>query len=226
MNASFVYGQNKKAGDEIRTDQTKLKVITVPTNKIDQFRENSDFNYQLSKEKGQGFWDLFWHYVRKFFIKLFSSEGVAPYIRYVLIFLFLSFVVYKIAGGNLSGIFSFNKKAKAANGFNYFEEDIYQQDIDKKLNEALRNRNFRDAIRYYYLILLKKLDSGEFILWELGKTNHDYQKELQNQSFLGDFIKLSGVYEYAWYGNFEVKEEKFTRWQNGFKEIYKKLGEK
>ena len=97
------------------------------------------------------------------------------------------------------------------------------ENIDTKLRDAIHEKNFRIAIRYYYLSLLKQLDASELIRWQLGKTNRDYQRELKDQQILNEFINLSGVYEYSWYGHFEVNEEKFVKWQEGFKDVFKRI---
>lgn len=218
------YAQKKvKAAENVQVDQSKLKVEKVPQQKLNEYKKSNDFNYLFKKAKGLDFWSLFWRWVNDMLQRFFSDKGATPYIRYGLMFLVIAFIIYKIVGGNLSGIFSSNKKVKGENGFDYFEEDIHQENMDEKLKNAIRSRNFRTAIRFYYLSLLKQLDASEMIHWELGKTNRDYQRELRSQVFLDDFIRLSGIYEYSWYGNFEVNEEKFLRWQEGFKEVFKKV---
>ncbi len=215
--------QKVKAKDSVQADQSELKVEQVPHQKLENFRNSNDFNYLFKRAEGFDFWSLFWRWVNKLLQKLFSDKGAAPYIRYAIMFLVIAFIIYKIAGGNLSGIFSSNKKVKGENGFDYFEEDIHQENIDQKLRDAIRNQNFRTAIRFYYLSLLKQLDANELIQWELGKTNQDYQQELKNQGFLDDFIRLSGIYEYSWYGHFEVNEEKFLKWQKGFNDVFSRI---
>ncbi len=212
-----------KADVGIQTDQSNIKVEKIPHQKLEDFKNSNDFNYLFKRAKGFDFWSLFWRWVNKMLQKFFSDRGAAPYIRYAIMFLVIAFVIYKIVGGNLSGIFSRNKKVKGQNGFDYFEEDIHQENIDQKLRDAINKRNYRTAIRFYYLSLLKQLDANELICWELGKTNRDYQRELKNQGFLDDFIRLSGIYEYSWYGHFEVNEEKFLRWQQGFRDVFQKV---
>ncbi|MDF1548215.1 MAG: DUF4129 domain-containing protein [Bacteroidales bacterium] len=207
-------------------DQSIIKVQPVPEKKIDDFRNDNAFNYMMIEKSGFDFWSLFWYWFNKILAMFFSDKGIAPFIRYLLIFLVVAFIIYKIAGGNLSGIFSSNKKSVSANGFDYFEEDIHQIDLDKKLRESIHDKKFRHAIRFYYLILLKKLDAVELIYWQPGKTNRDYQRELQSKSVLDDFIKLSGIYEYSWYGNFEVSETQFIRWQLGFNEVLQNINNK
>jgi len=215
--------QKVKAEENITIDKSKTKVEKVPQQKIDDFKNDNDFNYLFKEAKGFDFWSLFWRWVGEWLEKFFSNDGVAPYIRYGITFLIIAFIIYKIVGGNLSGIFSFNKKIKGENGFDYFEEDIHQENIDKKLKDAIREKNFRTAIRYYYLSLLKQLDASELIQWELGKTNRDYQHELKNRNILNDFVSLSGIYEYSWYGHFEVNEEKFVKWQEGFRNVFRRI---
>lgn len=216
--------QKVKAEESARADQSKLKVEKVPQKKLNDYKKSNDFNYLFKEAKGLDFWSLFWRWVNEVLQRFFSDKGAAPYIRYGLMFLVIAFIIYKIIGGNLSGVFSRNKKVKGENGFDYFEEDIHQENMEEKLKNAIKTRNFRTAIRFYYLSLLKQLDAGEMIQWEMGKTNRDYQHELKNQHFLDEFIKLSGIYEYSWYGNFEVNEEKFLRWQDGFREVFSKIG--
>lgn len=210
---------------QFEIDDEKLKVEDVDKNKLKNLKESGDFEYWVEKEKGFDLWSVFWRWFSKIIRAMFSNEGVAPYIRYLVIFLVLSFVIYKVVGGSLSGVFSKNKKVKSANGFDYFEEDIHQDDIDRKLSEAIMQKDFRTAIRFYYLILLRKLDEGSLIEWEQGKTNREYQYELKNNELLDDFIKLSGMYEYSWYGNFEVDENRFVKWQDGFKNVFSTIPE-
>jgi hypothetical protein len=150
---------------KLETDQTKLKVRPVPHKKIEDFRNNNAFKYDQVNLPGVDFWSIFWYWVNKIIDAIFSNKGVAPYIRYLVMLLVLAFVVYKIFGGGFSGLFSQNKKIKGKSGFEYAEEDIYQQDLDEKLNKAIQDRNYREAIRFYYIKLLKELDINNLIKW-------------------------------------------------------------
>lgn len=204
---------------ELEQDHSFQKVETVPHQKIEDFRKDNAFKYDMTTLTGFDFWSVFWYWVDKILEKIFSNEGAAPYIRYFVMFLVLALVVYKIFGGNFSRIFSYNKKFKAKNGFEYADEDIHQQDLEDKLNNAIINKNYREAIRYYYLKLLKELDIHNLIKWEPGKTNRDYKKELNKNPLFDNFNSLSGIYEYSWYGNFMVNEAMFENWQVRFSDV-------
>jgi len=228
-NFGQIIGQNSDTTENkqvIQTDQSKLKVEPVPHKKIEDFRNNNAFKYDKAKMPGIDFWSIFWYWVNKILEEIFSDSGPAPYIRYLVMLLVIAFVVYKIFGGNFSGLFSRNKKIQGKNGFEYFEEDIYQQDLDEKLSIAIQSKNYREAIRFYYIKLLKELDINKLIKWEAGKTNRDYQKELSKNPIFENFISLSGIYEYSWYGHFEVDENRFQNWQSSFLSAFKNMGKK
>jgi hypothetical protein len=217
-NQSIIGQSDTSAPDSIyiSTDSTKTITEKVPKEKIDAFRQNKDFDYTTDRIKGFSLLPRFLYWLDEILDAIFSNKGAAPYLRVFIVFLVLAFLIYKIAGANISLIFSKNRKAKKDNGFGYFDEDIHVQDLDSKLDMAIAGQNFRDAIRYYYLKLLKTLDSNELIKWEISKTNMEYLKELMDHPVRQDFRSLSGIYEYTWYGNFSVDAMHFTNWQSGF----------
>src|SRR5688572_3618774 len=52
-------------------------------------------------------------------------------------------------------------------------DDVNEQDIDLLLKRALSNKDFRGAIRLYYIRLLKHLHNTNYISWKRDKTNRD-----------------------------------------------------
>ncbi|GEM_PF-6268655 len=210
----------------IQKDSSNNEVEAVPVNKINDYRNSNAFKYETSKMPGIDFWSIFWYWVNKILAEIFSSEGPAPIIRIVITVLVLAFVVYKLFGGNFSRIFSFNKKIKQKNRFEYSYDDIHQLDLDMKLNQAIDDKDYRAAIRYYYIKLLKELDFRHLIKWEAGKTNHDYQRELRKDRLFESFTGLSGIFEYSWYGNFELDESGFIKWESAFLDILNDMDKK
>ena len=64
--------------------------------------------------------------------------------------------------------------------------------------------------------LLKSLSDKNIIEWDIEKTNLDYQREIQNTEIKKNFRFLSYVYEYSWYGEFELTEDDFRKAENAF----------
>lgn len=224
-----LFSQNaaiSKQVDSVQIDKSQLKVEPVPSRKIENFRKDKDFIYELLPIEQFNLMSYIWYWISKFLAAIFSDRGAAPYIRLLVIIAAITFIIFRIFKSNLSGIFSLNKKSKTDNGFEYFDEDIHTQDLDKKLDQAILERNFRDAIRFYYLKLLKQLDMNQVIQWEISKTNSDYQQELKNHALLNDFKALSGVYEYTWYGKFNVDQNHFESWQADFLLVLKQMNKR
>src|SRR5262249_30595328 len=88
-------------------------------------------------------------------------------------------------------------------------EDIFAADFPAAITEATRQGNYRMAIRLHYLQLLRLLSEANAIQYKKGRTNMDYLLQLYGTAHYDDFRKLTRNYEYAWYGNFIVDEEKY-----------------
>jgi hypothetical protein len=212
--------------DSVQIDKSKVSVEKVPWGKINQYKGQKAFNYKIKKRLGYDLWSRLMSRLYDILEAIFSKKGVAPYLRLLFIMLIIASVVYLIIKADISGIFSKNRKTKNVNGFDYFDEDIHSQDLDKKLSQAIANADYRKAIRFYYLILLKQLDLSGLIEWKISKTNFDYLAELADNQILSDFKVLSGIYEYTWYGNFEVGQSHFQNWQSDFQMAIKQINQK
>ena len=110
-------------------------------------------------------------------------------------------------------------KEEPANFFTEEEEIIKTKDIKKLIDKALRNQNYRLAVRYYYLLILKRLTEAELIDYEFDKTNSDYISEITSETINTGFKKATNLYDYIWYGNFTVTETDFNKAQQTFKHL-------
>ena len=78
--------------------------------------------------------------------------------------------------------------------------------------EFLSRREFRMALRALYLASLAHLGEREMILLHRGKSNRDYQKELERRSrstpeLSAVFHQNVAVFESCWYGRREIGQE-------------------
>lgn len=216
LSADIHSQQHSEKSENAQIDNTKINTAHISTEKLNSYKTDSDFEYIIKKPEKGGFWALFWFFVNEILKKFFSNEGVIVYIRYILFAIIIIFVVYKIINSNFKGIFLSNKILANKNTLHFYNEDINEENLDEKLQNVINQNNYRAAIRYYYIMLLKNLDLKKLIYWQQGKTNYDYQNELQNKDIKGQFIRLSSVYEYSWYGNFQINEKDFKVYQKSF----------
>lgn len=133
-----------------------------------------------------------------------SSSLNLPTIGKVLLFtgvaLLIGFILYKIMDKNWQAPPA-SSKEKIIPEVSEQVDQVSEEQLRKLVNEALDQGNYRQAIRLYYLLVLKVLDQNEWITWKKEKTNYHYLRELRNSEYASDFNHLTRIYEKVWYGN-------------------------
>lgn len=154
----------------------------------------------------------------------FIDRGGKPvsYIFYAIIFAILLFVIIKLLGFKYQGLFIRNKKIKEPE-LEVFDEDIHAINFSDIIDDAVKKGNYRTAVRYLYIKLLKVLTDNELIKWEINKTNKEYYKEMKNTKYFSVFKRLSFVYEYVWYGEFIIDKVRFSAYYEDFNKVFKEI---
>jgi hypothetical protein len=136
-----------------------------------------------------------------------SLPWAGPVLRaigYILIIGIVGFLLYYVFK-NIK--LSPNPKSGLAPFAHHDPDDIQELDIPALLRKALEEKNFRLAVRYYYLSLLKNLHINGMIKWEKDKTNRDYLSELfAKEYFYSEMRSLTRSYEEVWYSDHEFAE--------------------
>ncbi|WP_435802554.1 hypothetical protein [Polaribacter sp.] len=183
--------------------------------KINEKYKGKDFEYQEEiKEKSSSI-DLG---LFNFFV--FFMQGVFPF----LLGGFIIFLILKAVLGFDAQFWKPSKKSrKITDQLIYEDEDLHELNLEELLKQAIENKNFRLAIRYYYLTSLKGLSTKEIIEYHKDKTNSEYLFEIENTAMRNEFSYLSYVYSYVWYGEFPVDETSFTIAQNKYQSFLNSL---
>jgi hypothetical protein len=105
----------------------------------------------------------------------------------------------------------------------YEDEDLHDIDLENLLKQAIDQKEFRLAIRYYYLTSLKGLSTKKIIDYHKDKTNSEYLFEIENKALKSQFSYLSYIYTYVWYGEFPVDEQSFKAAQNKYQSFLKAI---
>jgi hypothetical protein len=201
-------------------DEQALPTVRKVSEKlVDSLKRDADFAYAndedyLKKKKVEvkprsSFWDSFNNF--------FKGDTVRA-ITYILLIAFFLFVIYRIIIVNNLFLFTSSKKIRTDD--EQEEEDIRDENLDDKINKAIRDKDYRSAIRYQYLKGLRLLSERGWIRYHAQATNHDYVYQLSQHPVAGDFRFLTQVYDYVWYGEFALNDEQFTRLQTDFKRFY------
>lgn len=90
-------------------------------------------------------------------------------------------------------------------------EKLDRKEIKNELDSLLAARNYNEAIRYKYLLLLELYQQKGWITWHKHKTNSEYIKDLSQKINAKDAIKLTRIYEFYWYGETVLSHERFLK---------------
>ena len=144
-----------------------------------------------------------------------SIFGIIFWILAIGLFVYL---VYRLFLSN-SSFLSRSRKNIASEIAVIDEENA--SDPDSPLRNAIRNGNYRLAVRYLYLQSLQRLSEKKFIEINTNKTNYEYVMEVRRHKFANEFASLTLQYEYVWYGEYPVDERLFEQIQGSFSHFNK-----
>lgn len=219
---------SQKDSTVVRFDDQEITGIEITEADLAPFKASDKFNYEIEHTDNswwEGVKNWFYNILRRFFEWLFGVDAAPSYIAvflkyipYVLLGLLLFLLIRFFIKANTKNIL-FSKSNAATVLLSEEERIIKTEDIQGLIKQALDNHNYRLAIRYYYLYLLKLLTERELITWEIQKTNDDYIQELSQSTLKPLFQKVTLLYDYIWYGKFAIDRETYDKAKGNFDQL-------
>jgi len=152
-----------------------------------------------------------------------GDMGFLQYVLFGLLIVLLVFLIYQLFVKT-----SFNERGSKI--VVDFEElaptQIPKSELELLLEKALAKDDFREAIRLYFIFIIKDLCEKEWIRWEKKKTNFSYLIEMRGKPQYSSFNEVVSIYELVWYGNYIVKKEDFGCLEPKFKRLLNSLSSK
>ncbi|PTX43376.1 hypothetical protein C8P64_1903 [Christiangramia gaetbulicola] len=231
-----IYPQQKDSiaeKKEIKYDRTEgLVPLEFDEDKISEFKTQEDFDY-IDEVENESWWSRFKKWINakynQFISWLFGdyepNSILAFFITilpWLLLLILLGLVIWLFSRLNPGG--KILQKPKQSEVFLTEEEELVKsQDLPALITEAINNKQFRLAVRYYYLNELRKLDELKLIDYEYQKTNKDYSEEIKDAKIRDHFSEITKLYEFIWYGSFQVSETDFKLVEKGFSRMEQAL---
>ena len=220
----------------LQTMQDSVYIDTEPIERrqYDDLKDKysgNEFIYERTVENS-GWWSRFKQWLSDFFKNLFDINSdarasdftdTALKIFYIVIFLLVVYFIVK-AIINKEGNWVFGKSSdKNIIPVVDVENNIHEADFKTLISKAESEDNYRLAIRYYYLWLLKTLSQAEVIEYDVEKTNSDYYLEIDNETIKKEFSYTSYLYNYIWYGEFDIDSQQFDKAKNAYTQFLRTL---
>lgn len=225
----ITFSQEIKGNDGLYIDDSSLDPIEFSD--LSEKYNGEEFIYERTIQNS-GWWARFKKWLSDLFRDMFnfseSSESanfVDALINVLVIIIFtlvLFFIFRAIVNREGRWVFGRNSDRKVINA-EELEENLGKIDFKKMITDAEGSGNFRMAVRYYYLWVLKKLSDAEIIKFDLEKTNSDYYYEIKDKDLRDDFSYGSYVYNYIWYGENKVGNEQFQQAKSAYNKLLNRI---
>jgi len=218
--------------DSLHYDKGPVVLKKFNSKKLDQYKNDKDFQYiEIKREKNfidkflEWLGDLFYRFLKWIFGEHIATGLFASIIKafpYVVVLILLLLILKVFLNVQTESILSGNARKSKIN-LSEEEEIIKNQDIKELIDKAIADKNYRLAIRYQYLYVLQLLEKKDLIQWEQQKTNHDYEQEINDTVLQNHFRDITYLYDFVWYGNFDINRDNFSKASHIFHSIEQKI---
>jgi len=145
--------------------------------------------------------------------------------KYVFYFLVIGLVIFLIIKIiiNYNSNPSLSKNTISIDSIEEIEDKMHEIDLDKLLEEAIKAKNYRIALRINFLIIIKMLSQKNEIIWAKEKTNWEYYEEVSDLKTKDLFKGIITSFEPVWYGEHLLSEEQFNALSPSYEQLKKQL---
>lgn len=221
--ATVIVPKIAKDSDVILIDSSDVEQVHFIKNFKENYNDNSFIYDEVAPVKS--LWERLKEWIVEWLNRTFDVQDseramtILDYAINVIAVILILLVVYLIAKAllNKEGTWIFGSKSDA-NLIRYdeIERNLHLVDFEKLIKQSIQSGEQRLSIRYYYLFLLKKLSEKELIEWDVEKTNSDYIYEIKSPQLKANFEYLSYLYNYIWYGEFDISQQEFDKAKKAF----------
>ena len=230
------FGFPEEAQDTLKTTEQELRsdTLTAPTplefdrEEIKSLKGQPEFDYTEIEEQ-ENWWTKVKRYLRLQWQRLmdwlfgdFQGNSILLFILELLPYLIIAgilfFVIWLFIKLN-PGSSYLRKPQTGKVSLNEEERIVQSRDIKKLIDEAVSKGDYRLGVRYYYLLILQQLTEAGHIDYQYSKTDEEYLEEIKQESLRKQFGQITRIYDFIWYGNFEVTQESFRRAEREFLEM-------
>ncbi len=150
-----------------------------------------------------------------------ASNGLSSGMKIALIVgisVVLGFLIYRIILDSRKG----GKKIKPTDETLPETEDAVElprSELEIRLEAAVNAEDYREAIRIYFIFIIKSLREHNWIHWEKKKTNRLYLLEMRDRPNYRQFSEAISLFEVIWYGRRQLNREEYLRIQPLFQQL-------
>jgi hypothetical protein len=203
-----------------------IQLRTFSAEKLQKYLNDEDFKYDRDfRPEAPNLWQRFKIWLLTKILQALSNEQTYTFWKwaiYIFCGVVILYVILKLTKTNVRGLF-FGQAQGGKIAFSEMQENIHELNFEKLIAEAIAAQQYGKAIRLFYLKTLKQLTDRKLIDWRINKTNYDYVRELGSKDMAPSFRNLTFLFEYIYYGDFQITQTDFEQAQLAFKNFEEQL---
>lgn len=212
----------KVAVKQAPNDRATIKLRQPSNARLDDYRSRRDYDYTRDVAPPQSPIDRFWAWLSEKIGNFLKSKSFDSFWQYVILALVAALALWLAWKSEFLGNM-FGNTPQNALDYEALTENIHELDFTDLIEKAVEQRNYRLAVRLYYLKTLKQLTDKNHIEWQPTKTNRSYLYELGQSPLYAGFEDITQQFEYVWYGDFPVSEVAFGQLKTRFQTFLAKV---
>lgn len=194
---------------------------------VNTYKKDRDFRYRNEAPEENGLVSLIYYFLDKLFGRVLSthvgSTSVYSLILYTLMIFGAVMLILQFLKVSPQSLLSRSSPAISVDSSD--GDNIHEIDFDKLILQSANQQDYRLAVRFWYLKMLKILSDAQLINWQISKTNYDYYYELKQQALRNEFLSLTNTFENSWYGNHNLSTERYNEAMKSFTSFFTTLNQ-
>ena len=189
-----------KEDPESLYDSSIIKNRFVPDSITQNLKGDNAFWYadkdrhaQNKKTESNSFWEKFWETV----FTMLRSPLFRQIIWLLMLSLFAAAVIWFLVQNKMNIFGSGKTVILAAQAKGGDADNLFTTDLQEAADKAAEKGDYRLAIRFSYLLLLKTFSENGLISYGTDTTNSEYLAQLYSRPCYRDFFNVTRSYDYA-----------------------------
>jgi hypothetical protein len=218
-----ITGITTYASDRTPTDSLPL-VVRVPDKEfVESYLQKKEFSY--SNPPASNFLsqliDRLWAKIKSWGI---HPEKISFLVKIAMGVLVLFALFMLVTQTKIYRIF-YTDKALESPDYQFSSADTGAVDYENEIRIQVEQGQYRVAIRLCYLKVIGMLRGKELIRYSNDRTNRDYLDDLTHVELKSAFYSLTMIFNHVWYGDTEITENQYRRFEKHFESFYKAIDE-
>ncbi len=205
-------------------DTLQIELRTFDESRIKNYQKEPRFNFTQNPKYEENFLSRAFMRAMEWLSKTLGSSVsrfLLKFLFYAVIFLGAAFLLYHFLKTENGPLFQKEDSKKVKITAETVDETTGKDQIQKLIDSAIAAGEYRVAVRLLFLKTLRGLDDKALIKWKKGKTNSDYVSELTDKKIKSSFQEATRIYEYVWYGEFELEsKDEFKTIHQQFQQLF------